>query len=67
VARQAAGDQDFSSWEGLSGSTVGPPAVALDASSRATVFSVGPTGLSVLEQDATGSSQPFDVWRDLGM
>lgn len=65
ATRQTAGG--FGPWQGLGGSTLGPPAAALDAAQRVAVFSVGPTGLSVLRQDATGAEQPFTSWQDLGL
>ena len=67
VSRQTGSGNTYSAPQALGGSAVGSPAAVLDASSRASVFSVGATGLSVRRQSATGPDQPFGPWEDLGL
>jgi LmbE family N-acetylglucosaminyl deacetylase len=56
----------FGPWAALGGDTVDSPAAILDASSRATLFTVGSDGLSVAQQTAAGPDQPFGPWTEVG-
>jgi LmbE family N-acetylglucosaminyl deacetylase len=59
VARKASGAKTFGAWSNLGGTLLGDAGVTLDSTGLATLFTIGPAGVSVRQQTGSGQTPTF--------